>query len=113
MADIEASGWTPFILKQYVDQRFLDSDKAVSAALQAAKEAVAKAEVATDKRFDALTEDADRRAHELSTQITSLRTSRDYTGGRDSTTQRLWALLLPAVLSIVSIGVIIYLALHK
>lgn len=69
-----ANGWNPSILKQYVDQRFLDSDKAVSAALQAAKEAVAKAEVATDKRFDALADDADRRALDLSTQISALQT---------------------------------------
>jgi hypothetical protein len=53
--------------QQAIDQRFLDSDKAVQAALQgadkavqaaldAAKEAVTKAELAAEKRFDAVNE---------------------------------------------------------
>jgi len=37
-------------------QRFADQEKAVNAALTAAKEAVAKAEVAAEKRFDAVNE---------------------------------------------------------
>jgi hypothetical protein len=69
------NGWNVYSLKSYVDQRFLDSDKAVSAALQAAKEAVAKAEVATEKRFDALSEEADRRAEDLSEKIGHVQTS--------------------------------------
>ena len=109
----DANGWTPSILKQYVDQRFLDSDKAVSAALQAAKEAVAKAEVATDKRFDAISEDADRRAHDLSEQIAALQTNMHHGEGSTETVQRLWSLLLPAFLSMVIIGMSIYLAIHK
>ena len=41
------SQWTIETLKELMEQRFIDQDKAVQAALQAAKEAVAKAEVAT------------------------------------------------------------------
>src|ERR1017187_9883740 len=112
-AGSDGAGWTPSILKQYVDQRFLDSDKAVSAALQAAKEAVAKAEVATDKRFDAIREDADRRAHDLWEQIAALQTNMHHEEGSTETVQRLWSLLLPAFLSLVIISMSIYLTFHK
>lgn len=50
------SGWSVDTLKEYLEQRFKDSDKAVQAALLAAKEAVLKAEAASDKRFDAVNE---------------------------------------------------------
>lgn len=50
------SEWTLDTFKEHVDQRFTDQDKAVSAALQAAKEAVIKAETAADKRFELLNE---------------------------------------------------------
>lgn len=48
--------WTIDTLKEHLEQRFSDSDKAVQAALQAAKEAVIKAETAADKRFELLNE---------------------------------------------------------
>jgi len=62
-----AKDWTPDLLKIHFDQRFIDqnkaveaaliaADKAVQAALLAAKEAVTKAEVATEKRFDGVNE---------------------------------------------------------
>ncbi len=38
--------WTVDTLKEHVDQRFIDNEKAVNAALAAAKEAVNKAEAA-------------------------------------------------------------------
>jgi small-conductance mechanosensitive channel len=50
------SGWTVDTLKELMEQRFIDSDKAVQAALLAAKEAVLKAEVATEKRFESVNE---------------------------------------------------------
>jgi hypothetical protein len=81
MVDNDGNAWTPAILKQYVDQRFLDSDKANVLALQAAEKAVAKAEVATDKRFDALADDADRRARDLSVQISALQTDMHHREG--------------------------------
>lgn len=43
-------------LKEYFEKRFEASDKAVAAALSAAKEAVAKAENASEKRFDSVNE---------------------------------------------------------
>lgn len=61
------TGWTIETLKESVDQRFaenqkavdtamLSSEKAVNAALLAAKEAVIKAEISTEKRFDSVNE---------------------------------------------------------
>ena len=50
------SGWTVDTLKEYIQQRFTDQDKAVQSALSAAKEAVNKAETAADKRFEAVNE---------------------------------------------------------
>lgn len=47
------SGWTTDTLKSYIEQRFADQDKAVQAALLAAKEAVLKAEAANEKQFEA------------------------------------------------------------
>lgn len=48
--------WNVESLKEYIEQRFSDSDKAVQAALLAAKEAAAKAETASEKRFDSVNE---------------------------------------------------------
>jgi hypothetical protein len=61
------SSWTTDSLKEYIEQRFMDADKtvqaalvaqekAVAAALTAAKEAVDKANTAGEKRFDAVNE---------------------------------------------------------
>jgi small-conductance mechanosensitive channel len=61
------SGWTLETLKEHFDaintakdarqeQRFKDSQMAVEAALNAAKEAVAKAEAASEKRFESVNE---------------------------------------------------------
>lgn len=64
---MEANNWTVETLKESVDQRFADNqkavetallaqEKAVNTALLAAKEAVIKAEILTDKRFDSVNE---------------------------------------------------------
>ena len=61
------SGWTTDTLKEYVDQRFRDgeksveaavaaSDKATSVAMTAEQRAVAKAEAASEKRFESVNE---------------------------------------------------------
>lgn len=61
------SGWTIDTIKEYVDQRYIASDKAIAAALAAQKEAIAaaltaadkagaKAETASEKRFDSVNE---------------------------------------------------------
>ena len=63
----EPSGWTIETFKEYVDQRYNASDKAITAALAAQKEAIAaaltaadkagaKAETASEKRFDSVNE---------------------------------------------------------
>lgn len=52
----QISGWTVDTLKEYVQQRFTDQDVAVQAALLAAKEAVLKAENASEKRFESVNE---------------------------------------------------------
>jgi hypothetical protein len=64
------SDWTLETLKEYLDRRFDDSDKAIQAALQAAKEAVGKAEVATEKRFDAVNEFRGQLADQAATLLT-------------------------------------------
>jgi len=83
---------------------------AVSAALQAAKEAVAKAEVATDKRFDSLSEEADRRALSLSAQISTLQAAMHEDQGGKNTAQRAWSMLLPTIISLVMIAVTLIIA---
>lgn len=50
------TNWNTATLKEWVDQRFNESDKAMSAALQAAQHAVDKAEKATEKRFESVNE---------------------------------------------------------
>lgn len=50
------SEWTVDTLKAHFDQRLADQEKAVDAALAAAKEATQKAESAAERRFDALNE---------------------------------------------------------
>lgn len=52
----QVSGWTVDTLKEFIEQRITDQDKAVQAALIAAKEAVIKAETATEKRFESVNE---------------------------------------------------------
>jgi hypothetical protein len=96
--------WTPEMLKQYVDQRFLDSDKAITAALQAAEKAVDKAEVATEKRFDALSDDADRRSQELSDKISVLQESVNYGGGVTTGTDKHRALLTQNIYALGALG---------
>jgi len=65
--DRHPSGWTVDTLKEHVDQRFRDqeksveaavaaSDKATSVAMTAEQRAVAKAEAASEKRFESVNE---------------------------------------------------------
>jgi hypothetical protein len=50
------SEWTVDTLKEHFDAILVEKDKAISAALLAAKEAVTKAETASDKRFENVNE---------------------------------------------------------
>lgn len=75
------TGWTVETLKESVDLRFVEnqkavdtamvsSEKAVNAALLAAKEAVIKAEISTEKRFDAANEAMSKIVNQNSTLLT-------------------------------------------
>lgn len=77
-----SNGWSVSTLKVYMDQRFGDSDKAVAAALSAQKEAVIKAEIATDKRFETARLEAEFRNNALGAKIDELKTSTDQAFGR-------------------------------
>lgn len=65
----QVSGWTVDTLKEYIEQRFTDQDKAVQAALLAAKEAVLKAETASEKRFESVNEFRGQLADQTATLI--------------------------------------------
>lgn len=65
----QVSGWTVDTLKEYTQQRFSDQDKAVQAALLAAKEAVLKAETASEKRFESVNEFRGQLADQTATLI--------------------------------------------
>ena len=106
------NGWTIYTLKAYFEQRFVDSDKAVEAALKAAKEAVIKAEIATEKRFDEVRREADDRSHQLSQKIDDLQAAMNRGMGNDGATRRMWALLVPSVISVISVIIVILLATH-
>ena len=126
--------WTVKTLKAYYDQRlhdqsrsidrrFTDAGVAVTAALNAAKEAVGKAEVAAEKRFDAQNEfrdqlrdqastfmpraEAEIRFGNLSDKIDTNTSNIDRTGGGTTASQRFITVGLSAVAILVSIGAII------
>jgi hypothetical protein len=56
MSDGHEPVWNVTSLKEFVDQRFTDQDKAVQAALLAAEKAVIKAENAANERFRSVNE---------------------------------------------------------
>jgi hypothetical protein len=119
----KTSDWTVDTLKQYYDQRFIDQDRAVTAALNAAKEAVVKAETAANKRFEAQNEfrdqlrdqaatfmprtEADIRFTNLAEQIANNTSNIDRSGGGASTSQRLVTNVLAAIAILMSAGAII------
>ena len=111
-------------LKQLVNQRFDDQDKAVSAALAAvaassaaavasSKEAVTKADAATEKRFDAVNEfrntlkdqqtlfiqriEADQRFSQITERVASLQARLDKAEGSGSGASALWQYIIAAI----------------
>jgi hypothetical protein len=62
-----SSAWTIDTLKAHYDQRFIDQERAVAAALAAADRAALKAETASEKRFDAVNEFRGQLADQAST----------------------------------------------
>jgi hypothetical protein len=107
-----SNGWTIPALKVYFDQRFVDSEKAVSTALQAAEKAVIKAEVATEKRFNEVRREADDRSSLLAGKIDDLQGAVNRETGGQITSRHMWAIIVPTVVSIVSIVALIFVALH-
>jgi hypothetical protein len=74
-------------LKEYVDQRFDDADKAVQAAIVAQEKAIIKAESAAERRFELLNELRSGVATKdevkaLEKVVEDLKTSRDKVEGR-------------------------------
>jgi hypothetical protein len=118
-------GWSFPTFKAYVDQRFSDQDKAVNAALSAAEKAVGKAEVAAEKRFDAVNEfrsvlndqqqnlvtrnEYDQSHRSLVEKVDDLSARVDRNEGRGSGFSTAWGVLVAGV------GVIatLYLLFHK
>ena len=80
--------------KRY-EQRFLAQEKAVDSALIEREKAVIKAEIASEKRFDAL-------ANTFTEKIDSLATSRDASGGFGRGLSVAWAVVIGAVTVIAS-----------
>src|SRR4029077_471564 len=118
-------GWTFQTFKVYVDQRFSDQDKAVNAALSAAEKAVGKAEVAAEKRFDAVNEfrsvlndqqknfltrnEYDQAHHSLVEKVDDLSARMDRSEGRGNGFSTSWQVLVAAV----GIAATLYLLFHK
>lgn len=125
-------GWTLETLKEHFQalmtqadrrnqQRFEGQEKAVSAALQAAKEAVIKAEAAAEKRFDSVNEFR----QQLSDQAASFMPRREAEqrlgvlesyvnrqGGKDDSTGRFGGVVV-AVISLVIAAVSVSVALFR
>jgi hypothetical protein len=111
----------------FIDRRFADADKALTAALNAAKEAVGKAETAATKRFESVNEfraqlsdqvatflprtEADIRFTSLSDKIDTNTSSIDRTGGGSTASQRALSVGLSLAAMLVSIGAIIAIVL--
>lgn len=89
-------GWSVKTLKSYTDQRFADSDKAVLAALQSAEKRVDEAASSSEKRFD-----------QLSDQIDKIETIVQQNVGGVTTSQRLWAVAIPSILSVAAIVILL------
>lgn len=87
-------------LKEYVDQRFDASDRAVLVALVNAKEGLEKVASGTDKRFD-----------ELNGKIDDLTAAVSTSGGSQSASQRFWATAWPTIMSTAAIVTVVI--LHK
>jgi vacuolar-type H+-ATPase subunit I/STV1 len=111
--------WDFSTLKTYVDslieandrryeQRFGDSQTAIAAALAgvklggdaalvAQKEAAAKAEEASERRFEAQRTETNQRMDELSRQISDLKQALSGLGGRSVGIKEMWGYIIAAV----------------
>ena len=130
----DESGWTVDTLHEHLDVRMADKDvrdqqrfdaqsQAIAAALQAAKEAVAKAETATEKRFESVNEfraqladlvarllprnEYDTAHQALIEKISDLASRIDRTEGKATGGRDLWGYLVGAVGIVVAIVALI------
>lgn len=111
-----SSEWTVDTLKAHHDQRFADQDKAVTAALQAAKEATTKAERAAERRFESVNEFrqqlSDQAAHfmpraEAEQRIKTLESWRSSQEGRSGGMGGLAAALVSGISVLVAVASIV------
>jgi hypothetical protein len=128
------SEWTFATLKEHIEallveerraneQRFEGQEKAVNAALTAAKEAVTKAEIAAEKRFDAANEfrgqlsdqaatfmprlEAEQRIGVNADKVTAIENRINLMSGRSNGLNASWGYLTAAVTALVGIALIV------
>jgi hypothetical protein len=131
---ISNGGWTIETLKEYVDsvlaqinlrndQRFKDSQTAVDAALNAAKEAVTKQEAASEKRFESVNEfraqmgdqqrtlmprpEAELRMGSLEGRVADLAKAVTSLGAEKKGGREAWAWVFSGVMALIAIGSLI------
>lgn len=117
MPDQGSTEWTVATLKQHYDQRFGDTATAVQAALAAAEKAVAKAEIAAEKRFELLNElragvATTEQLEALEKVVNEIKTRLDTRDGRGNGLNAGWIYLLGAA-TLVSILITIILFFNR
>lgn len=108
MADSE---WTIESLKAHYDQRFIDQDRAVQAALNAAEKAVTKAENASEKRFDAVNEFRAQLADQAATFMPRSEAELQFSNLR-AAPGRYLAITIALVAAFASVGAVIAAVVH-
>jgi hypothetical protein len=134
-------GWTTDTLRIYLDKqietlrlniarRFDDAEKALSVSLVSSKDAVAKAEIATEKRFDTLNgyraimadqaarlmprAEIEQRTAGLNDRLDRITHRMDLQEGKETGSQNSWAYLLGAVAIFGTLAnIILIIVLHK
>jgi NAD(P)-dependent dehydrogenase (short-subunit alcohol dehydrogenase family) len=116
-------GWTVGTLLHYVDmrfdaaekataQRFADDGKAVIAALDAVKLSNDKAERQTERLFDQLRVDAEARDQSTNDALAVLQATVNRNSGGQSSTQRIWSILIPSFIGVASVVAIVVASGH-
>ena len=105
------SEWTVETLKAHYDQRFIDQDRAVQAALNAAEKAVTKAETASEKRFDAVNEFRAQLADQAQTFIPRAEAELQFANLR-SAPGRYLSVVIAVVAAIAAVGAVIAALVH-
>lgn len=116
--------WTLETLKELIEQRLDSMDKALTAALQATKEAIQKAENANERRFDSVNEfraqlgdqarsfmpriEAEQRMNQLNDEILRLKAKDERNSGRAGGISGLAAALISGVSVLIALGSAIF-----